>query len=50
MLCRHGPTYHTALDMLLLPEGATEPRSEGHSYVTQKVENCNQTYNCYVKL
>jgi len=34
----------------LLPEAATEPRSEGHSYVTQKVENCNQTYNCYVKL
>ena len=34
MPCRHGLTYHAALDMLLLSEATTEPRSEGRSYVT----------------
>jgi len=38
----HGPAFQAALDMLLVPEAASEPVSEGHSCVTQNVENSNQ--------
>jgi len=34
----------------LLPEPATEPRSEGRSYVPQSMENCSQIYNYYIKI
>jgi len=37
---------HSIRHLTLLPETATETTSEGHSYMTQSVENCRQIYKC----